>query len=106
MLEETQNQNPSCIFDQKSEEKKEKIQNNSYLKYCFEQLSEIQGELFLIGWSCSDNDNHLTEQISKSKIEKLYISYHDEKSRENFSAKLGNTDKEITFFKSELLPFS
>ena len=104
ILEEAQNKNHSCIFDQQLEDKVRKIKDNSYLKHCFEQLSKAQGELFLIGWSCSDNDDHLVRQICKSNINKLYISYHDLSSKERFRAKFNS--KEITFFNSKLLPFS
>lgn len=63
-----------CILANKSEDKMRQIQDNQYLKKCFNKLSDLSGNLVILGSSLDDNDKHIFDAINKSKIDKIYIS--------------------------------
>ena len=101
-LEETihsEDKNIVCVLTYQSEEKKAEIEENQYLKKCFDDLSKIDGSLVILGSSLTENDKHIFEQINKSSVNKIYISSCREKSEEDFGrAKMLLTDKEIALF--------
>ena len=92
-----------CVFEKDSQSKKNKIQNNRYLKYCFDALSKLRNDIFIIGWSCSENDRHLIEAINNNNSEMLYISCQSDETRDRFKNVFRG--KNLTFFKPELLPY-
>ena len=96
-----------CVFAGTSEEKKEDIEKNKYLKVCLEKLSSLTGCLVILGSSLSDNDRHIFEAINKSSISSIYISStkEDEIKRSEESRKLF-PDKEITLFNSTTISYS
>ncbi len=65
-----------CIFQ--SENKKNEIAKNAYLKKCLSKLNTLSGTLVIIGSSLDDNDDHIFDEITKSNIETLYISTLEE----------------------------
>ena len=73
---------PLCIFQPTTEEKLDKIRANPYLSHCFEKLQTGEGILFIIGWSCSENDSHIIEAINHSNFSMVIISYYDESEKE------------------------
>ncbi len=60
-----------------------KINENEYLKHCFNKLKYLSGNLVLIGVSCTENDDHIMNEIRKSNIKKLYISFWSKEDYEN-----------------------
>ena len=53
------------------------INENDYLQYCYNKLSEISGVLFIHGHSLNETDQHIFDAINKNlKIKKIYISVH------------------------------
>jgi hypothetical protein len=78
-----------CVFQ--SENKLEIIEKNQYLKKCYDKLSNLSGNLVIIGCSLADNDNHIFNQINKSNVENIYIT-----SKE--SSILSNYEKAIEKF--------
>lgn len=73
-----------CIFQK--ENKKDLIEENSYLLNCLNKLNTLSGIMVIIGSSLDDNDDHIFEEIDKSNIENLYISSLD-KDKENILEK-------------------
>ena len=88
-----------CIFTGSSEDKKSRIDENNYLRECFEKLSTLSGRLVIIGSSLDKNDTHIFEQINKSKISTIFISSCEEKKEQDSqNAKEGFPNKEIILF--------
>ena len=96
-----------CVFAGTSEEKKEDIEKNKYLKVCLEKLSSLTGCLVILGSSLSDNDRHIFEAINKSSISSIYVSSTEEDKSKRFeeSRKLF-PNKEITLFNSTTISYS
>ncbi len=77
---------PLVITEGNSNDKKFWIEQNRYLQYCYNKLSEIEGCLFIHGHSLDETDQHIFEAINKNfKIKKIYISVH--KDLENLEDK-------------------
>lgn len=92
-----------CVFQ--SENKLEAIQKNEYLKKCYDKLSELSGNIVVLGSALSDNDNHIFDQINKSKIENVFISTRKltEKVVENAKSKF--PEKTIVFFNTDTISY-
>ncbi len=74
------------VFSGTSEEKKNQIQNSTYLEKGFDVLPTLSGDLTIFGSSLDKNDNHIFEQINKSAVETIYLSscsesYEEDKKR-------------------------
>ncbi len=85
-----------CVFQ--SENKLDAIQNNPYLLHCYNKLSELTGNMVIIGSSLDDNDNYIFRKINESEIKNIYVSAlkkevvtYSEKLRE----KLGHLQKSV-----------
>ena len=63
-----------CVLAHESGRKREQIEENEYLKKCFNSLSEIDGSLVILGSSLDEKDQHIFDQINKSNVSNLYIS--------------------------------
>ncbi|PIR55451.1 hypothetical protein COU74_01100 [Candidatus Peregrinibacteria bacterium CG10_big_fil_rev_8_21_14_0_10_36_19] len=97
-------ENIVCVF--KSDEKKEEIEANTYLASAYKKLAELSGSIVLIGCSLSDNDNHVFEQINKSKVDTIYISSKEKNKDEDYSkAKKIFSKKEIILFDRETITY-
>ena len=93
-----------CVFQ--STDKLDVIKENAYLRHCYEKLSELSGNLVIIGSSLADNDNHIFNQINASKIENIFISSllkDVEKNQE--MAKQKFPDKKIIMFDAESISY-
>lgn len=93
-----------CIFQ--STDKLDAINGNAYLRHCYEKLSELSGNLVIIGSSLADNDNHIFNQINASKIENIFISSllkDMEKNQEMAEQKF--PDKKIIMFDAESISY-
>ena len=96
-----------CVFAETSEEKKENIEKNKYLKVCLEKLSSLTGCLVILGSSLSDNDRHIFEAINKSSISSIYISStKEDKSKSSRESRKLFPDKEITLFDLTTISYS
>ena len=88
-----------CIFTGSSEGKKRHIDENSYLKGCFDKLSTLSGSLVIIGSSLEENDTHIFEQINKSEISTIFMSSREErKNQVSQKTKKMFPNKEIILF--------
>ena len=93
-----------CVFEKTCDEKRDKIENNHYLKYCLKQLCQAKGKIFIIGWSCSDNDQHLVDAINSSSIDEIYVSFYSNDVVAQFQGNFPN--KKLIFIRSLNIPFS
>lgn len=75
---------PTIVFEGTTEEKKQKIDTNEYLTIAYNTFSNAYGNLFTYGFSFSQNDQHIIDAITNSRISRLYVGlYGDEDSEEN-----------------------
>jgi hypothetical protein len=65
-----------CIFQ--TINKKDEIEKNAYLTKCLSKLNTFSGDMVIIGSSLDDNDDHVFNEIRKSRLDTLYISTVDE----------------------------
>lgn len=84
---ENKDENILCIFSDKN--KIDEIQNEKYYLNCFNKLTELEGNLVVIGCSFSENDEHIFSQINKSQISHIYVTCFEEQINE-LSTKLKN----------------
>lgn len=93
-----------CIFQHKN--KIDAIQKNDYLQRCLNKLTELSGNMVIIGSSLADNDNHIFEKINNSKISTLYISVLSKEKEKYF--KLTNEKfptKDVFLFDAETISY-
>lgn len=70
------NRLPLYVAEGTSLQKLSKIFGSPYLRHCFEQLKECEGVFFIFGHSADRNDEHIYDQLFRSKIEHLYFCIH------------------------------
>lgn len=91
-----------CVLTDVSARKKKYINRNNYLKKCFEKLSQLSGNVVILGSSLSDNDKHIFQTINRPSIKKIYISSCDEEKQEHSKqSKKFFPEKEIVWFNYE-----
>lgn len=91
-----------CIFQ--STDKLEVIQQNDYLRHCYEKLATLSGNMIIIGSSLAENDNYIFSQINKSTISQVYISTLPKEKEKNYDlAKKRFPSKEIYLFDTETI---
>ncbi len=92
-----------CVFQHKN--KTDVINNNDYLKHCFDKLGDLSGNLVIIGSSLAENDNHIFEQINNSSIHTIYISAFNEKDKILKTAKAKFPNKEVHLFDAKTISY-
>lgn len=83
---------PLSIVESSYLDKLQKIENNPYLSFCYNQLSNISGVLVIYGISFNDNDTHIFNELNKNRnINKIYISvYQNDENVINNAKKIFN----------------
>ena len=95
-----------CILAGESDEKKQEIEENTYLKKSLEKLSNLSGKLVILGSCLGENDKHIFEQITRSSITSIYISTCPNKKEEDDNkARNIFPDKEIILFDHETISY-
>ncbi len=92
-----------CVFQHAN--KTNAINNNDYLKHCFDKLGSLSGNLVIIGSSLADNDDHIFEQINNSLIDTIYISAFGKKEEIFEAAKSKFPQKKIYLFDAETISY-
>lgn len=93
-----------CVFQ--SNNKMEAINESEYLMNCLNKLSSLSGNMVIIGSSLADNDNHIFEQINKSRINNIYIStILRDKEKNQEVAKNKFPSKNIFLFEAESISY-
>lgn len=102
---------PLFVSEPTYQKKKQRIERNPYLNFCFLELSNLNGTLFIHGHSMDENDKHIFDQIKSSKISKIFVSiYGDEHSGANTRTKgnaisfMKTVEREIDFYQAESAP--
>ena len=96
-----------CVLTNDSECKKEQIDNNKYLKNCFEHLKKLSGHIVIFGSSLDGNDNHIFQAINESEIEKIYISSSIRQKEENWKKAKGFfPDNEVVLFDYKTISYA
>jgi hypothetical protein len=79
---------PLFVSEPTHKKKREKIDHNPYLNYCFQALGNLSGSLFIHGHSMDENDKHIFDQVKSSRASKIFVSiFGDEHSEENTRTK-------------------
>jgi len=76
-------QNIICIFSDSNKE--DEMVGNKYLKNGLLKLQQLEGVLLIIGSSLAENDSHVFERISNSKIEKVFIASLENNADEDYA---------------------
>ncbi len=92
-----------CVF--KHNDKFDVINDNEYLKHCFDRLGQLSGNLVIIGSSLADNDDHIFKQINNSRIENIFISAFGDKEKILNAAKSKFPNKNIKLFDAETISY-
>ncbi len=67
---------PLFVCEGSTTQKLVHIQNSRYLRFCFNMLANTQGPLFIYGLSLAEQDEHISNAITKSQVSHLFISLH------------------------------
>lgn len=102
---------PLFVSEPTHEKKRQRIDHNPYLNYCFQALGKLRGSLFIHGHSMDDNDKHIFDQIKTSRATKVFVSiYGDENTEANTRTKanalafLQGHGKSVEFYQAESAP--
>ncbi len=93
-----------CVFS--NDNKINEIMGNEYLKRGYQKLSELSGSVVIIGCSLSNNDEHIFNQINKSKVDTIYISSKEKSKKKDYeqAQKIFN-GKQIILFDRETISY-
>ena len=65
---------PITVSEGTGKQKREVIQGNKYLSYCYDRLQKVEGSVFTFGCSfVSGKDEHIIQQLLRSPAEKIVI---------------------------------
>lgn len=99
---------PLFVSEPSHQKKKQRIEHNPYLNFCFQALADQTGALFIHGHSMDENDKHIFDQIKMSQVNKIYVSvYGDENTPQNSRTKanalafLHNVRHPVEFYQAE-----
>lgn len=102
---------PLFVSEPTHEKKKQRIDHNPYLNFCYQALGNLNGILFIHGHSMDDKDKHIFDQIKTSRVSKVFVSiYGDENSEANTRTKanamafLQGIGKSVEFYQAESAP--
>ena len=65
---------PIYVSEGNSDLKKKRIRSNEFLYRAYQSLYELNGTLFVFGFSFSRNDEHIISHITDSRLDKIYVS--------------------------------
>ncbi|MEO0428339.1 MAG: DUF4917 family protein [Pseudomonadota bacterium] len=71
---ENEHRYPVYVAEGSTEKKLSKIRSVPYLSHCLDELSRLEGELYIFGHSADTNDRHIYQAIFSSNVRKIYIS--------------------------------
>ncbi|WP_335058149.1 DUF4917 family protein [Nostoc sp.] len=102
---------PLFVSEPTSTKKKQRIEHNPYLDFCFRALERVTGTFFIQGHSMDENDKHIFDQLRQSKVKKFFVSiFGDESSEENRRvqanalAYLKSPNSNVEFFDAKSAP--
>ena len=96
------NKYPVIVSEGRSDQKMAKIIHNNYLNHCYKSLSNISGNLVVLGTLLKSNDEHILEAILRNKVKKIYFGVSDLKKAKqdlaSFIFKANDKKKEVRFY--------
>lgn len=102
---------PLFVSEPTADLKKERIEHNPYLNYCYRALRKVRGTFFILGHSIDENDKHIFDALKSSNINQYFVGiYGDESSDQNTRVKanaiafLDSVTTEVKFFDAETVP--
>lgn len=102
---------PLFISEPTYQKKKQRIEHNPYLNYCFRALRELSGTLFIHGHSMNENDKHIFDQIRSSHISKVFVSVYGDENTDDNSRTMANAQTylqqhnvDVLFYQAESAP--
>jgi hypothetical protein len=102
---------PLFISEPTSVKKKQRIEHNPYLDFCFRALGRASGTFFIQGHSMDENDKHIFDKLKQSGVNKFFVSiFGDENSDENTRVKanarayLESSISDVNFFDAQSAP--
>ena len=102
---------PLFVSEPTSAKKKQRIEHNPYLDFCFRALRKVTGTFFIQGHSMDENDMHIYDQLKRSRVEKYFVSiFGDENSEKNMRVKanarayLESPSSNVEFFDAQSAP--
>ena len=102
---------PLFVSEPTYQKKKQRIDHNPYLNYCYQALGGLSGTLFIHGHSMDESDKHIFNQIKSSRVSKIFVSiYGDENTEANTRTKanalafLQRYGVEVDFYQAESAP--
>ncbi|ELJ8527736.1 DUF4917 family protein [Vibrio cholerae] len=103
------NKFPLFVSEPTHFKKSEKIKHNPYLDYCFRQLKQLNGDMFIFGHSFDESDKHIFDELKNSSVNRFYVSiYGNENSEHNLrtiaNARTFLAPKDVVFFSAESTP--
>ncbi|EJN18690.1 DUF4917 family protein [Pseudomonas sp. GM80] len=103
---------PLMISEGSSSSKYIRIRRNDYLRFCYEELCCLEGNLVVLGHSLHrDYDQHIIDALKRSNIERIAVSVWPGMSEIDiitFKARISRElpDKDLYFFDSETHPLA
>jgi len=72
---------PLVVTEGTRNEKEARIERSAYLRNSLRRFGEVEGALFMHGFSMSHNDDHILQAVSTaaSKVEALYVALHGDR---------------------------
>ncbi|MCE9686143.1 DUF4917 family protein [Shewanella sp. AS16] len=102
---------PLFVSEPTYQKKKQRIDHNPYLNYCYQALGDLSGTLFIHGHSMDENDKHIFNQIKSSRVSKIFVSIYGNENTEpntrtkaNALAFLQRYGVEVDFYQAESAP--
>lgn len=105
---------PLFITEGGYEMKHLRIQESPYLRFCYDSLRRVGGELVIYGHALNQEfDQHIINALNSSSLEVIYISVFSglsESEKREFISRIGYlldpSDAELRFFDTDTHPFS
>jgi hypothetical protein len=101
------NRFPMFVSEGAGEQKKERIQENNYLRFCLEKLEESNGPILIFGNGMGEFDSHILRALKKQERHIIYSIYTLNRpmniinlEKLNFQSKFNNYGGEIKFINS------
>lgn len=93
-----------CVF--REDGKFDEINVNEYLKNAYNKLVTLSGSMVIIGCSLSDNDQHIFDQIDRSKVDTIFISTLKESKDNDYRKAMAKfNNKNIVMFEAESISY-
>lgn len=96
-----ENGHPHLILEDRSSVKRTLVKNDTYFKYCHQQLQKIKGRLLCFGCSF-DKDDHIVDIINKNEsLQNIYITVFKDQDKKTIEDKFNKSKDKVEFLSIE-----